>query len=64
MKEIIVVVALLAIFLIIAYIIRLFTCNICPYKDECKKRLEKGEIPPCTKSAMQNPFNNQMPNGI
>ena len=63
-KEVVVIIALSVIFLIISYIVRLLTCNKCPYKDECEKLIEKGEVPPCTKMSLKNPFNNQTPNGI
>lgn len=64
MIEIIIVIAFVAIYLLTVFIIRSITCSQCPYKDECKKSLEKGDIPPCTKTSMLNPFNNNIASGV
>lgn len=34
-------------YLAVAYVARRIACKNCPFKEECRKNIEKGVSPPC-----------------
>jgi hypothetical protein len=47
---------MLVFYIVIFIVLKRFICKECLHKKECEEAIGKGDIPPCVKDQMQNPY--------